>query len=252
MQAVILAGGFGTRLGHLVKEIPKPMLPINGRPFLECLVLLLVRSGIRDFVICTGYLAEQIETHFGDGTAWNARIQYSVETTPLGTGGAIKKAASLLQETFLLINGDNYLPLDYSGFFRTFRDSGQFNGRPLNWDCSRPVGLLSCWKNNSARFRNNLNLSDDGRAVAAYDYRNSQGKTHIDCGVKMFSRELLRFFDDRETFSLEEAVMPELARERLLAAYPASQPPYDIGTPEELSRTRQELQKLLPALHARV
>ena len=215
------------------------MLPINGRPFLEYLVVLLAQSGIGDFVFCTGYLAEQIEAHFGNGEAWNARIQYSVETTPLGTGGAIKKAAGMLQENFLLLNGDNYLPLDYADFIRTF-------------ETNRPIGLTACWANDSGRFGSNLILSEDRRSVAAYDYQNSQGKTHIDCGVKMFSRELLCFFDDRQAFSLEEAVMPELARQGLLAAYPAGQPPYDIGTPEELSRTRHEPQKLLPALHARV
>jgi len=228
-QAVLLAGGLGTRLGPLTQTLPKSMVPVAGKPFLEWLLLLLTRQGIQDFVFCVGYLANQIQDYFLDGRKWNARIRYSVEKTPLGTGGALKKASGLLEESFLVLNGDNYLELDYQDFIAQF-DSA-----------SERVGMLTCWHNHPPRFQANVSLAPDQKTVASYDYRNSAGKTYVDCGVKLFSRKLLSFFDSRNAFSLETDIQPRLARERLLRAYVVSRPPLDIGTPELLKAAEGEL-----------
>jgi D-glycero-alpha-D-manno-heptose 1-phosphate guanylyltransferase len=113
MKAVILAGGFGTRLRSVVSDLPKPMAPVGGRPFLAYLVDWLRSQDILDIVFSTGYLSRVIEGHFGDGRSFGVRIRYSREEEPLGTGGAIRLAARLIEgETFLLMNGDSFFGID--------------------------------------------------------------------------------------------------------------------------------------------
>src|SRR5713226_3145966 len=114
MQAVILAGGLGTRLWPLTKTGPKPMVPVAGVPYLEHQVRLLQQQSITDVVMLTGYLGEQIEEYFRNGARWGMTIRYSREHQPLGTGGALREARALLAETFVLIYGDSYLPIRYA------------------------------------------------------------------------------------------------------------------------------------------
>src|SRR5437660_4178187 len=106
VRVAILAGGFGTRLGDLTRGLPKPMVPINGRPYLERVIDSFARRGLRDFVLLTGHRAEVIEEHFGDGKGFGVHITYSREIEPLGTGGAIREARALLGETFVMTYGD--------------------------------------------------------------------------------------------------------------------------------------------------
>src|SRR5947209_16972890 len=112
MQTVILAGGLGTRLGDLTRQVPKPMVPVAGRPYLEHQLRELARQEWTDVVLLTGYLGEQVEEYFGDGRRWRLNLRYRREATPQGTGGALRDAAGLLAATFLLIYGDSYLPID--------------------------------------------------------------------------------------------------------------------------------------------
>src|SRR4029078_12594532 len=113
MQVVILAGGLGTRLWPMTKSIPKPMVPVGGEPYPPHQIGFLRGQGYSDVVILTGYLGEQIEDHFGDGSAVGMRIRYSREPGPLGTGGALRNASELLPDAFLLIYGDSFLSIEY-------------------------------------------------------------------------------------------------------------------------------------------
>ena len=123
MQTVILAGGLGTRLGTLTRTIPKPMAPVAGRPYLEHQLRLLRRQDFREVLLLTGYLGEQIESYFGNGSGLGLRIRYSRERRPLGTGGALREARALLDESFLLMYGDSLLPIEYAAAGRRLEDS---------------------------------------------------------------------------------------------------------------------------------
>jgi len=114
MKAIILAGGLGTRLRPLTENCPKPLLPIKGKPIIEHAILNFKKHGITDIVLSVGYYAEKIKEYFGDGQEWEVNLEYCVEDKPLGTGGAIKKAAGEIKETFLVINGDNLADFDWS------------------------------------------------------------------------------------------------------------------------------------------
>lgn len=112
MEAIVLAGGFGTRLSHIVTEVPKPMAPINGQPFLQYIFDYLLKNGVTHVILAVGYKAEIIESFFGD-LYQGIKITYSIEDTPLGTGGAIKKALDCCnEEDVLIINGDTYFDVD--------------------------------------------------------------------------------------------------------------------------------------------
>jgi len=113
MQAVILAGGFGTRLRLLTNTIPKPIADIEGWPFLEYQLEMLKKNGFRDFTLCAGYSGEMIEEYFGDGSGLGINIIYSKDNTLLETGGALKNAVRLLEDEFVLVYGDSFLYMDY-------------------------------------------------------------------------------------------------------------------------------------------
>ncbi len=119
-KAVLLVGGLGTRLRSLVSSAPKALAPMGDRPFLELLIRQLQEQGIRQLVMCTGYLADQIEAEFGDGRDLGVAIEYSKETQPLGTAGAVKLAQPHLQSVseFLVMNGDSFLEIDFSQLVR--------------------------------------------------------------------------------------------------------------------------------------
>src|SRR2546428_7315254 len=112
-QAVILAGGLGSRLGELTQQMPKPLLPVGGRPFLEYVIWNLSRFDINRFLFSVGYRADQIIEHFGDGSRFSISIDYVVEQQPLNTGGALLFAGDKLHETFLVANGDTLFDLNY-------------------------------------------------------------------------------------------------------------------------------------------
>ena len=114
MQAILLAGGLGTRLRSVVSDRPKPMALIEGRPFMEYVTRELVRHGIADIIFAVGYKGSMVEEHFGDGSAYGFKAAYAYEETLLGTAGAIKNAGRLITEDrFFVLNADTFYQIDY-------------------------------------------------------------------------------------------------------------------------------------------
>lgn len=113
MQAVILAGGKGTRLHPLTANIPKPMVPLFDRPVMEHCICLLARHGITDIIVTVSYLARDIMRYFGDGSRLGVKIRYSVETEPLGTAGGVKLIQEMIDDTFVVVSGDAVTDFDF-------------------------------------------------------------------------------------------------------------------------------------------
>jgi len=164
MQAVILAGGLGTRLGELTAKTPKVMVPVAGRPFLFYLLCLLRAQGIKDFVLCIGHLGRQVQDYFRSGQSLGIDIKYSEEGEQLlGTGGALKHAQSLLGQHFWVINGDTYLPLDY----------GEVGKEYLRRGCKALMVVYDNERNTGVK--NNVAL-DSGLMVARYEKRQTESR----------------------------------------------------------------------------
>jgi len=121
VKVFILAGGLGTRIHPLFSDYPKAMIPFRGKPFLEVQMKILADQGFTSFVLCVGYKADQIITHFGDGKAWGWKVAYSHEPMALGTGGALRYAERYMKATSIILNGDTYLPMDYQALVRTHK-----------------------------------------------------------------------------------------------------------------------------------
>lgn len=232
MQAIILAGGLGTRLGTLTRKLPKSMIPVNGKPFLTYLLQLLSDNNIDRIVLCIGYLSDQIKNYIADGKRWGVNVTYSEETERLlGTAGALKQARSLLDDHFFLINGDTYLPIDYRQVEKSFLTRHR-KGLMVVYDNKENVGIT-----------NNVGL-DDNLMVTIHNKRGSNASLkYIDAGVAVFKREIVDDIVGEYPLSLESRLYAPLIKQRELAGYVTGQRFYDIGTPEQLKTFEEYLQK---------
>lgn len=223
MQAVILAGGLGTRLLPLTEAVPKPMVKVAGIPYLEYQLRLLARQNIRDVVLLTGYLSEYIEKYFRSGNSLGLRISYSRERSPMGTGGALRDARALLHDAFLLIYGDSYLPIQYGEAVDRLMSSGA-------------QGLVVVYDNGleDTSVKNNIEL-DDQSYVSRYEKDSFDRLSFVEAGVLAFRRSVVDLMPVEGIVSLEREVFPRLIAERRLAALVTTQRFYDIGTPERLA-----------------
>jgi NDP-sugar pyrophosphorylase family protein len=226
-QVVILAGGLGTRMQPITSSIPKPMIPVKGNPFLHYQLELLARFGLRRVLMLVAYLGEKIEAHFGTGKALGIELAYCYEPTPLGTGGALKNAEAQLESEFIVLNGDTYLPIDYTALLRSFREQNTcamiVAYRPSSEASSELVDSLP----------SNLAVSAGGR-VTAYRKRDPRGLTHVDAGVLVLRKEVLNKIPRSRACSLEEEVFPQMITQGQMEAWVTSVPFYDMGTPAGL------------------
>ena len=223
MQTVILAGGLGTRLRPLTNNIPKPMVLLNGKPYLEYQIEYLKQFGFTDIVLAVGYLGEQIESYFGDGDKWGVSIQYSHETIPLGTAGGLKHAEKHISTNeFLFLNGDSFLPMQLTDFTHSFLKRGK--------SC-----LIAVYDNQeNTHVKNNIKLDDDGD-VCLYEKEGSNTLSHVDSGVLCLKKDILSYIKKGVNSSLESDVFPQLIKNKHMAAYIVNTRFYDIGTPERLT-----------------
>jgi NDP-sugar pyrophosphorylase family protein len=215
----VLCGGFGTRLGDLTRDLPKPMIDVGGRPYLEYVLQSFAGRGLRDLVLLTGYKHEVIEQHFGDGSRFGMHITYSRETEPLGTGGALREARALLGERFILTFGDVLRRFDYDRFVQ------QHEGNCLAVYPRVTIG----------------NTEVDGTRVTRFDKRAPE-LPYIDAGFSVMSTSTLDLLPQQGACSFEEIVYATLAKNGGLAAEIVDLNFFDIGTPEELARTRASLE----------
>jgi mannose-1-phosphate guanylyltransferase len=232
-SAVILAGGRGTRLGALTDAIPKPMLPIDGHPFLEYLVWQLRSAGIGAIVISTGYLGDSIRGYFGDGGRWGIEIRYSDEEKPLGTGGALRRAAALIEDDrFLLLNGDSVCEVDFRALL------GAVLGDML-------VAMTLTHVSDGGRY-GAVELAPDGRVAAFRAGGQAGGPALVNAGVYALRREVVGLMPAPNPVSLERDVLPGL-RGRIRGIVSDG---YfiDIGLPETYRQVRRDPRPLLGAV----
>jgi len=225
LQIAILAGGYGTRLRPLTDKIPKVMIPICGKPFLEHQLNLLRRYGVKDIILCVGYLGEKIKEYLGDGRKFGVNIKYSEEKeTLLTTAGAIKNAEDLLKDVFFVTYGDAYLILDYQRIMDHF----------LKFD---KLGLMVVYKNFDRYNRSNVVV--EGDLVKVYNKKERfPGMVYIDFGVSVLRKKALSLIPKGKVMDLEQFYQ-ELIRRKELLAFETYQRFYEIGSKRGLEEFKE-------------
>ncbi len=226
MQAVILAGGFGTRLRSVLADVPKPMAPIHGKPFLAYLIDYLKLQGITEIVLSVHYLKEQIQAYFEtsyDGIA----IRYAIEDQPLGTGGAIVKSLAFVDvsQPVFVLNGDTFLKMDYQAMMQQHQAAMSSMTMALRKlaDCSR-YGVVFT----------------EGTAVTAFKEIGSSDAGLINAGVYLMNPQLLKDRVDGEAFSFErDFLFPQISSLQP-QAFITDNYFIDIGVPEDYARAVSE------------
>jgi D-glycero-D-manno-heptose 1,7-bisphosphate phosphatase len=226
-QAVVLVGGRGTRLGVVTERTPKPMLPVDGKPFLEYLLLFLRRFEVRRILFCSGYRAEQIEDHFGCGERFGFEIQYSVEKTPAGTGGALLLAGGFLDSTFFVLNGDT--------LFET--NLRKLSLLLLSGSAERLASIALRWVSDVSRYGRTLL---EGNDIVAFAEKGAAGAGLINGGVYCLKRAVLELLP-KAPCSIERDLFPRLAAMGSIAGLPSESFFLDIGLPETLRQAQKEL-----------
>ena len=230
MQALILAGGEGTRLRPLTSTVPKPVVPLVDRPFIAFMLEWLRGHGVDDVILACGFMADGVRAVLGDGSALGVRLRYIEEPEPLGTGGALKFAEELLDERFFMLNGDVLSDMDLTAQLRQHEATG----------ARATLALMAVDDPSSYGL---VRLAED-RTVREFVEKPSpeEGGTHlINAGAYILEREVLDGMAPAGTrISIEREVFPTLIGNGL-CGYPASGYWMDIGTPERYLQATFEI-----------
>ena len=217
-EAIVLAGGFGTRLRGIVDDVPKPLAPVAGQPFLAWLLDRLATGGMRRCILATGYLSDVIEQRIG--ARWQGmEIAYSVEPEPLGTGGAIRLAAGCLHgEAAHVLNGDTWLEYDAAAL----EDAASATGAPMAIALARVDDVA----------RYGAVDIDNGR-VTGFREKGESGPGWINAGCYFLGADALAALPARDAFSFEQDVLQPRVQAGAVAAFTATVGFIDIGVPED-------------------
>jgi len=229
LPLAILAGGFATRLGSLTTERPKCLVEINGRPFVDWQLDLLMEHGYSNFIFCVSYKSDVVQDYLGDGRDRGVRIQYSFDgDTQLGTGGAIQKALPKLGGEFGVIYGDSYLPTNYSAVEQFFLDS-------------RAQALMTVYENRNQFDSSNVEFID-GELINYEKGSKSRKMYHIDYGITYFCEATFRPWQNVSSFDLSE-VCNRLATRGELLGLEVFERFYEIGSLRGIEEFSQYLKE---------
>lgn len=231
MQAIILAGGFGTRLKSVTGDAPKPLAPVAGRPFLCWLLEYMAGQGVTDAVLCVHHQSQAIISYFGSGYA-GIRLDYSYEEKPLGTGGAIQRALCKLapRKPVLALNGDSLVKVDY----RLMLARHHHHKRSLTIAGTR---VSDCSRYSRLSVLNGL--------ITRYDTLGDASPGDVSVGVYMLSPEVFDAFDLPEAFSFERDFLAVRAPSLRPAVYQGVNYFIDIGVPADYARAQTEIPALI-------
>jgi histidinol-phosphate phosphatase family protein len=222
-QAVILAGGRGSRLGPYTDMRPKPMVELHGRPFLEYLVEMLRQQGFSEVLLLLGYLAHVVQDHFGDGSRFGVRISYSVTAPEDLTTKRLLVARDHLDDVFLLMYCDNYWPMQFERLWDQYQ-------------ASRALALTTVYSNKDGYSRDSVKVGPDGFIEIFDRSRTTPGLKGVEISYAILRRDLLDRLSEPNLL-IEEALYPALARERQLVAHVTDHRYYSVGSPERLPLT---------------
>jgi D-glycero-alpha-D-manno-heptose 1-phosphate guanylyltransferase len=231
--AIILAGGLGTRLRHMVPDVPKSMAPVNGRPFLEYLLDYLNKYSISNVILSVGFLNDKIISYFGN-EYHGLSIQYSIEKEPLGTGGAIVMAAGLTAaDTLLVLNGDTLFNVDLEML-------------SIEHAASQADITLALRMVPDAGRYGSIELDESGRIQHFSEKKPGSGQGIINGGIYLIRKRLFDKMDLPSAFSIERDFFPGFCKTGFLQGYVGDGYFLDIGIPADYEKAQIEFRNFLP------
>jgi D-glycero-alpha-D-manno-heptose 1-phosphate guanylyltransferase len=227
LEAIILAGGFGTRLHQVVSELPKAMALVNGRPFIEYLLNYLRGQGITKFIFSVGYKKEVIQDHLHNQFK-NIPVEYAVEEEPLGTGGGIKNAFKMVEgKSAFVLNGDSMFRMGMSALSQLHNDTGA------------DVTIALRFLEDTERF-GSVEINDDKRITGFSEKGSQTGPGYINGGIYLINKSYLFTQDFPEKFSIEKDCFEKYFIKSKFFGFPSRGYFLDIGIPEDFYRAQHE------------
>jgi N-acetyl-alpha-D-muramate 1-phosphate uridylyltransferase len=228
MQAAIIAGGLATRLGELTQNLPKSLIKICGKPFIEYQFDFLKKAGVFDIVLCLGYLGEPIQEYCGNGNRFGVNLHYSFEKERLDTAGALKLASPLLEDPFFTLYGDSYVSLDFQDMLHFFENHHK-------------MAAMSVYQNEGKYDQSNTAIEMD--FVTQYRKVNTDDLHFIDYGVNLFHKEVLDLIPGSQPYSMG-ALFQDLISLQELLAFEVKERFYQIGSLEGLKECTEYIDRM--------
>ncbi len=233
MQAVILAGGLGTRLAPYTTVLPKPLMPIGQMPVLEIIIRQLKRAGFTRIELATGYLSTLLEAYFGDGSRWGVEIRYHLERERAGTAGPVALLEDALDETFLVMNGDVVTDLKFREFYDAHRSSGAvLTAATCERSVTLPLGAI---------------VHDASGNVSDYIEKPTY-RFECSAGIYIMNKAVVRFIERGRPYDLPDLVRRLIAEHQPIRTHPITGFWLDIGTPADFQKATEEFDALFPDL----
>jgi D-glycero-alpha-D-manno-heptose 1-phosphate guanylyltransferase len=227
-EAILLAGGLGTRLQKVVNDVPKPMAPVSGRPFIEYVLDYLIASGIEKFIFSVGHKHEAFVTHFGNKYR-DCEIIYSIEDTPLGTGGGIKKSLEHAKSRdVLVVNADTLFKVDISQFYK------------LHKKTIADISIALRYVDDISRY-GGVEIDEDQRVIAFAEKNTVKSSGFINGGVYIFKNIIFESMNLPDKFSLEKDCFEKFYLTTKIGGFPSDAYFLDIGIPKDYEKAQDEL-----------
>lgn len=231
IDVVILCGGLGTRLSPILKDRPKGMVEIGGRPFLDILIKFISSFGFKRFILCTGHKSEYIKNHYLNKKDLLEYV-FSIEPKPLGTAGAIKNAAPLIQSNpFMGFNGDSFCSINLKNF--------------LDFHISKKlIASIALTSKQEKNDYGSVQLNPKNEILNFCEKKSSELFNHTNAGIYAFNKEIFQYIPSPKKSSLEQDIFPSLIKKGV-SGFQTNQPLFDIGTPERLNFAKANLLKFI-------
>ena len=228
MKAVILAGGLGTRLRPYTKSLPKPMLPLGGKPILEYEIEWVRKNGIKEIVLCVSYLRNKIEDYFGDGKKFGVKIEYAISKKPLATAGQLKTAEKFIDDTFVCLYGDSIYNFSLRNMIKHHKKSrANVTMSLFDYRFNLKYGVIDTKKS--------------GQVTAWNEKPEFSAKINIGCYV--MEPEVLKLIPKNKEYGMDDVIRKVLSRKKKVSSVTSKNGFIDIGDKYTYEKTNEEYSK---------
>lgn len=228
MKAVILAGGLGTRLRPYTKSLPKPMLPLGGKPILEYEIEWARKNGIKEIVLCVSYLRNKIEDYFGDGEKFGVKIEYAISKKPLATAGQLKTAEKFIDDTFVCLYGDSIYNFSLRNMIKHHKKSkANVTMSLFDYRFNLKYGVIDTKKS--------------GQVTAWNEKPEFSAKINIGCYV--MEPEVLKLIPKNKEYGMDDVIRKVLSRKKKVSSVTSKNGFIDIGDKDTYEKTNEEYSK---------